>query len=340
MTLLPDIPFERLGKQNWDILLDRHRDRAHDLIRNGRDLVKPMPLRVLDGLSRRWAQRSNNRHYDLISKMAADMPAGLWFMNFCYEWGCTTRVGSDPHSGTPIMLRCLDWPFNGIGRNLIMVEKGAHVGAPYFAATWPGYTAVITGMKPGAFAAAINQAPLSAPIQFHFANWGIARGKVWRSRAVTPGHLLEQVFDEVEDFQQAKKILCETPVALPVIYSLTGIRDGEACVIERTEYDYLLREGEAVAANHWEGFGHLAQSRGVDSAGRSICLAASQWPPEQPFSWLDPPVLNGDTRLAAELCAKTGDFRLRGYEANGPATSVFDLADRMSDTKSKAAQKI
>lgn len=340
MTNLPEIPFERLGRQGWDALLHRHRDRALDLIRSGRELVKPIPLTALDGLSRRWAQKCDHHHYDLITRMARDMPNGLWFMNFCYEWGCTTRVGHEPDTGLPRMLRSLDWPFDGIGRNVVMAEKDGKTARPYLAATWPGYTGVITGMKPDAFAAAINQAPLSAPIQFRAANWSIARGRVWRSRAITPGHLLEKTFEEADSFAEAKQRLCETPVALPVIFSLIGTKPGECCVIERMEREYHLRESDAVAANHWEGHPHRATARGQDSPGRAACLATADWPPTEAFSWVVPPVLNEDTRLAATISAAKQEFHLRGYEKDGPATMDFDLRDHISDTRSRAAQKI
>lgn len=340
MTALPDIPFEDLGNSGWDKLLHRHRDRAQELIRQGRKLVHPMPLQALDGLSRRWAQKCDHHHYATITRMAKNMPSGLWFMNFCYEWGCTTRVGLDANSGKPIMLRSLDWPFDGIGRTVVMAKKNGQTATPYFAATWPGYTGVITGMKPKRFAIAINQAPLSAPIQFLVANWSIARGRVWRSRSITPGHLVEKVFEETEDFDEAKRRLCETPIALPVIFSLVGVKPGECCVIERMEHSFRLRNGDAVAANHWESYSQRATARGADSPGRATCLASTPLPPEKTFSWAIPPVLNGDTRLAAEISPAESTFHLRGYEKDGPATKDFDLAEHMSDTRSRVAQKI
>lgn len=340
MSNLPEIPFERLGQNGWDELLRRHRNRTLDLIESGRKLVHPVPIRALDGLSRRWAQKCDHHHFDLISKMAKDMPSGLWFMNFCYEWGCTTRVGLHPDTGLPVMLRSLDWPFDGIGRNIVMVEKDGKDGNSYMAATWPGYTGVITGMKSGRFAVAINQAPLSAPIQFHAANWSIARGRVWRNRHITPGHLLEKVFEEVSDFADAKRVLAETPIALPVIFSIIGTAPDERCIIERLETRHHLREGDGVAANHWECFTQPASARGNDSVGRAAVLADVSLSMKLQFSWTIPPVLNFDTRLAAEISPATADFRLRGYEASGPATADFDIRRHIEDTQSPAAQEI
>ena len=43
------------------------------------------------------------------------------------------------------------------------------------------------------------------------------------------------------------------------------------------------------------------------------------------LDWVCAPILNSDTRLAVCADAGTGQLLVRGYDADGPATEVFDL---------------
>jgi hypothetical protein len=38
-----------------------------------------------------------------------------------------------------------------------------------------------------------------------------------------PAHLLRQVFEEAQSYAEAVERLCQTPVAVPVIYILAGV---------------------------------------------------------------------------------------------------------------------
>ena len=46
------------------------------------------------------------------------------------------------------------------------------------------------------------------------------------------------------------------------------------------------------------------------------------------FTWAIYPVVNEDTRLAMSANPQTGELRVQGFEADGPATEVFDLSHR------------
>ena len=45
---------------------------------------------------------------------------GGWFMNMSYEWGCTTGVAAEPGGQGMRLLRTLDWPFHGMGREVVV----------------------------------------------------------------------------------------------------------------------------------------------------------------------------------------------------------------------------
>jgi len=323
---LPIIPLVELENGHWNLNDPEMRSRTLDLLHEGRKLIGKHRLPLLEHLSRAWAQRSNNPHLEEIRELCRDLPTGLWFMNFCYEWGCTTRVGTDPTSNLPILVRTLDWPFNGIGRNLVVAHHINQAGADFYNMAWPGYTGVVTAMAPSRFAAAINQAPMRKSTPVHALNWLAARPRVWRRSHLPPAHLLRQVFDQAPDFKSAVKMLCETPVAIPVIYSIAGIRPGETCIIERLENDYHLIEGGNATGNHWQAYDFPATPRGDNSHDRRSLLARQDWSDLQGFRWVQEPVLNPDTRLAVETCAASTTLRVQGYESDGPATGVFELA--------------
>jgi hypothetical protein len=107
--------------------------------------VVPTPMRSLalplDRISRAWLRRTPSPYVDEISKIAeiAGRP-GVWFINASYEWGCTTRVDTEP---VPSLRRTLDWPFPGLGRHVEIALQDGGVG-PYANVTWPGAAGVLT----------------------------------------------------------------------------------------------------------------------------------------------------------------------------------------------------
>ena len=126
-------------------------------------------------------------------------------------------------------------------------------------------------------------------------------------------------------------MLSEIPVALPVIFIVTGTQAGEGCVIERLERDALVRplkDGQSIcAANHFEsrfnGIGHGWMPRAVASDARSahakICGTGEN------FSWLAAPVSNALSRLAYRADAGQGIFELVGLSGVQEVTQRFRL---------------
>ena len=49
-----------------------------------------MTLPVLDAVTRRWLKRSASPYVPEIAAIAAALDySGIWFLNGCYQWGCT-----------------------------------------------------------------------------------------------------------------------------------------------------------------------------------------------------------------------------------------------------------
>ena len=278
---------------------------------------------------------------DAIAAIAG--AAGVHLLNTSYEWGCTALAAPAPTGDSARLLRTLDWPYPGLGRMVEVVrQKGAAGG--FWNITWPGAVGVLTAIAPGRFAAAINQAPFERRVEaFDISTidaalniWG-----VWRGDGRTPAlHLLRQVFETAQDFATARVLLEQTPIANPTIYSLVGLSPNESCIIERTRTGYFTRTGVASAANawrygefpgRWQEIGENGDDERRDSRERSEMIERFAGQETGDFAWVEPPILNGYTRLAVEADPKRKTLHLRGYEQSGPeaalpATAILDLA--------------
>lgn len=325
---LAQIPLIDVGRRGPMALLDAARPRAEALIEIARRRYGRLALRCGDAVSRAWLRRNVTRYCGEIEAIAARLgTAGAVMLNLSFEWGCTGLVEPDAAGGIR-MLRVLDWRLEGLGRHVVVARISAEAGS-YYDVTWPGAIGVLTAMAPGRFSAAIHQAPMRRHGLTVAGDWMKNRALVWRQRALTPTHLLRQVFETCPDYATARRALAETPLALPVVFLLAGTQPGEACIIERTEDDAAIYEGAGVAGNGWRQTGAFSpctwSSRGYENDARIQCLTGVCGQPVQGFDWLVPPVLNRDTRVAVQANPAAGTLAVVGYEAMRPVTAEFTL---------------
>jgi hypothetical protein len=286
-------------------------------------------LPITDRASRRWLEKSGNPYLTEIRQIAEALPVpGTYTMNICLEWGCTSGVWAG--SEGPLLRRVLDWPFPSLGEYAVVAHMSGKLG-DFYNVTWPGFSGILQGMAPGRFAAAINQAPMRQHGAGLFGDWLVGRFKVRWNLALPPSHLLRRVFETARDYAAAKTMLSLTPVAVPAIFVLAGTRSGEACVIERTEDSYAIREaggGRVCAANHFESSlsetGYGWRARPIDSRGR-YAKAMTLTRDAQGFSWFTPPIANANSRLAMIANAAASSLLVLGTLGAEPATEVFDL---------------
>jgi hypothetical protein len=311
----------------------------------------PRPARLMlpaaDGITRRWLARSASPYVAEIAAIAAALDySGIWFLNGCYQWGCTALARDE--DGAPWLARTLDWPFPGLGRYVEIARMRGPAGA-FDAVTWPGFVGALTACAPGRFAACINQAPMRRRTRhpwlrpYDIALNALATGRL---RFIPPDHLLREVFETCGSFSEARQRLETTPVARPVIYTLAGCRRGERCVIERTEQGFESRAEDTGAANDWLRSAPAWEARVSSQAmfTRSYEEAAARnltrkqqlaaWTGQfarGTFDWVTPPVLNPFTRIAVEMCPGKGVLRAVGYETPPgcefaqPATQTCEL---------------
>lgn len=320
---LPTIPIHDLGNASPVALAQLECDRAALLLDIGRSTYGRAMVAIADRLSRRWLLRTGNPYRDEIDAIAAVLKKkGTHLLNLSFEWGCTTAIAPDPAGPGLRMLRTLDWPLNGIGRHLVVARHTTPRGT-YDNLTWPGFTGIVTASAPGRFAAALNQPPMHRRGLPFLGDWFLNRAGQWRNGGLPPTHLLRAIFDECATYEEARERLATTPLCIPAIFGLCGLRQG--CVIERTERDSAIHEAPVSAANHWLSPAFRGEARGLDSALRlaqmNDCLARGA----KGLDWLTPPILNHTTRLALVANPSRGMLLVQGFEADGPATEALEI---------------
>jgi hypothetical protein len=322
---LPEIPVIDLGSAGPVELARLARPQALALLTAARRQFTSIGVALADRQARRWLARVGNPYLPEIDAIAAALGrGGIHGLNLSYEWACTTGTAAAPDGAGMLLRRTLDWPFHGLGRNLVVARQASVAGA-WCNITWPGLVGVYTAVAPGRFAAAINQAPLRRHTGFLPADWLVDRLRVRRSRALPPCHLLRRVFDACAGYAEARDALAATPLCLPALFTLAGTRPGEGCVIERTEDRAVIHPAPAAVANQWLGtdFGR-ARDRGFDSPERQQQMVATLARGSD-LDWLEPPVLSTYTRLAVAANAATGTLTVQGWEKDGPATRILRL---------------
>jgi hypothetical protein len=312
---------------------------------------------ALDRLSSAWLARTPSPYIDEIAAIS-DLAAGggVWFVNASYEWGCTTRIDAAPR---PFLRRTLDWPFPGLGRHVEVALQDGGAGV-YANVTWPGAVGVLTAVAPGRFAAAINQAPMfrrTRGLLLFPVDAVLNAVDTFRDDGCWPAaHLLRHVFDVCATFGEAVEMLSTAPIAKPVMYSIVGTSASQACLIERTQTEAVVRRGDSTIANDWhptsprrEGYWMQrgAYIRGPDDSNRRRkCLEDAE--PGECFEWVREPVLNGFTRLAVEASAACGELRVLGFEQARrwsaratPATAVLNvIVDQDGPPKQAEARRV
>lgn len=324
---LRPIPFFEPRNPAAEHLMELAPERLEELLACGRRKYGALVLRLGDEAAWRWLERAGNpyRHeIDAIRRRLGE-PGGV-MLNMSYEWSCTAGVSSDPAGDGSRLRRALDWPLPGLGRAIVVARQHGPAG-DFYNVTWPGYVGVLTAMAPGRFSACINQPPLRRVTGAMPLDWVVGRVRLWRQRALPPTHLLRYAFETCASYADAKRLLTEAPLCLPVFFCLSGVNAGEGCVIERLETRAVVHESPAAISNHWMGIELEGHNRGIDSPARCAQMETTVATDGDGLEWLVPPILNDQTRLAAVANAARGRLVVQGLESDGPATGVFSLEE-------------
>lgn len=150
-----------------------------------------------------------NLYYDVIK-------AGL---------GCSAFAVDTPQG--PLHARNLDWwTTGGLLRNETEIfDCRRNDRTHYQLVGWPGFIGAFSGVAPGRFAVTLNAvlsddaACIAEPVVF----------------------LLRRVLDEASSFDDALRVLSTAPIASDCLLLLSGVREGEFVVIERTPARVAVR---------------------------------------------------------------------------------------------------
>jgi len=302
-------------------------ERMQQVLKRTNEILPSPLLRLGDKYALEYLQNSNNPYLTEIDTIARLLgKPGGYALNFSFEMGCTTGCRSPDGKTAMQIYRTLDWPFR-LGADVVVAKHQTSAGF-YYNITWPGYVGVLTALAPGRFAAAINQPPmtytfdrfgLSLPV-----DWVVNRWRIRKMTALPPTHLLRQTFDQCLSYEEAKIMLATTPICIPVIFTLTGTKPGEGCIIERRESDAVIHQGPACITNHWLNPKFKGRPRRKRNSRRRLEAMQNALPSlKGDFDWLVPPILDGFTRMAAELNAGTGSLLLQGWHGDEPQTKVL-----------------
>lgn len=230
-------------------------------------------------------------------------------------FGCTAGVRWVEGLGM-VHVRNLDWPLPAMGdaTRVFRFHRGTR---EFLSIGVPAHVGVLSGMVPHAYSVTINWAP---PIAFPSFDFG-------------PAFLLRNTLEICDNYDDAVQALSQTHLSTSVFYTVCGSEKNQACVIERTQREAIVRplsQRVLVQANH-----HVAESFhdnnkdilvGVSdddlfslagSGKRADTLSATLAEIHSPCT-LDalasplnrPPVLNSDTCQQMVFCPASGEARV------------------------------
>jgi acid ceramidase len=230
-------------------------------------------------------------------------------------FGCTVGVRWVDGLGL-IQVRNLDWPLATMGAatRLFRFRRGTR---EFVSVGVPGHVGVLSGMLPRAYSVTINWAPPAAFPTFDFG----------------PGFLLRQTLETCDSYDEAVRTLTQTRLSTSVFFTLCGIEKDQACVIERTQREAVVRPltgAVLVQANHHiaerfvknneelrnveegeEEFSIEGSSRRADSLTGALTEIRSPCPLEDAAQVLNVPnVLNSLTCQQMAFCPRTGDVQV------------------------------
>src|SRR5262245_18734135 len=230
----------------WEEVTSREKTAASCLVQEAGSQFERVP-ELLRWVFARLYQRSGGLYRGEIASWAKALGVSLGtatILNCAYElshlrWprvlGCSAGVRCVDGLGM-VHVRSLDWPLATMGAatRLFRFRRGAR---EFVSVGVPGHVGVLSGMLPRAYSVTINWAP---PVAFPCFEFG-------------PAFLLRDVLETCDGYDAAVRTLTETPLSTSVFFTVCGTAQGQACVIERTQRDAVVRpmEGPAlVQANH------------------------------------------------------------------------------------------
>jgi hypothetical protein len=232
--------------KRWEEVIAREKTVAWRLVQEAGGQFERIP-ELLRWAFARLYQRAGGLYRGEIASWAealAVSPGTVTILNCAYElshlrwprpFGCTAGVRWIEGVGM-VQVRSLDWPLATMGAatRLFRLRRGAR---QFVAVGVPGQVGVLSGMVPQAYSVTINWAPPAAFPSFDFG----------------PAFLLRDTLETCANYESAVRTLTQTPLSTSVFFTVCGTASDQACVIERTQRDAVVRPIAGpvlVQANH------------------------------------------------------------------------------------------
>jgi Acyl-coenzyme A:6-aminopenicillanic acid acyl-transferase len=326
-----DVPTYRIDletpeSQRWAEVIAREGAVARRLVTEAGAAFERVP-ELLRWIFARLYQRSAGLYRDEIQSWADGLGVSLGtatMLNCAYElshlrWpkilGCT--AGARWLGGLGMVhVRTLDWPLPTMG-NATRLFRFCRGTREFVCVGVPGQVGVLSGMAPHGYSATINWAP---PVAFPSFDFG-------------PTFLLRDVLESCDTYDQAVDRLTKTHLAASVFFTVCGVEKDQACVIERTQKDAVVRppiDGVVVQTNHHvagrfvknnedirdvpegeEEFSIDGSTQRTNILSRALAELPESCTLETAAHALEiPTVLNKFTVQQMAFCPRTGDVRV------------------------------
>ncbi len=150
----------------------------------------------------------------------------LYYDALKFVFGCTAFCTTDGIE--KLHARNLDWwTENNILSSFSKVFDFEKNGKTLFSlVSWPGFIGALSGVKPGAFSITLNAVLSNEEPQF----------------ALPVTFLIRDVLEKASTFNEAVKMLSETPIASDCLLMIIGANKNENVVIERTPSSFSIRK--------------------------------------------------------------------------------------------------
>src|SRR5262245_47442081 len=220
--------------KRWEEVISREKAAAGRLIQEAGGQFARVP-ELLRWVFARLYQRFGGLYRGEIASWAGALGVSLGtvtILNCAYElshlrwpklFGCT--AGLRWVEGVRMVhVRSLDWPLATMGgaTRLFRFRRGAR---EFVSVGVPGHVGVLSGMLPRAYSVTINWAP---PASFPSFDFG-------------PAFLLRDTLETCDSYDAAVRTLTETRLATSVFFTVSGTAKDQACVIERTQREAVVR---------------------------------------------------------------------------------------------------
>ena len=320
------VNLENAENQRWAEVIARETEVAGALVQEAAKEFERVP-EIVRWIFAKLYQATGGLYRGEIESWAEALGASVGtvtMLNCAYElshlhwpriFGCTAGVRWLEGAGM-IHVRTLDWPLTTMGTatRLFRFHRGTR---EFVTVGVPGQVGVLSGMLPGAYSVTINWAPPGAFPSFDFG----------------PTFLLRDTLETCDNYATAVQRLEQTPLSTSVFFTVCGVEQGQACVIERTQHAAAVRtiaDPALVQANHHladrfvkyneeirevepgeEVFSLEGSTRRADILSRALAEIAPTCSVAETVSTLQiSTVLNRDTCQQMVFCPRTGEARV------------------------------